>query len=242
MGAAISVTLPTLQGLEHVLGALRTSALPLDGSTASAQRQKLHMTPTPPSLLRRIAIAVGSFFSIVARPDLAAQVDALRRGVSVPVAPKPVEPAPVLVTPASVAPPPPPPAPVAPPMASETAALQLLGLLQREARFVDFVQEDVVSYTDAEVGAAARVVHEGCRKVLGAHFSIAPVRSEPEGSRVTLAAGFDATEVRLTGNVVGQAPFTGTLGHRGWRVTEARLPQLTDEKAAAILAQAEVEL
>jgi len=99
-----------------------------------------------------------------------------------------------------------------------------------------------VAYTDAEVGAAARVVHEGCRKVLGAHFSIAPVRSEPEGSRVTLAAGFDATAVRLTGNVVGQAPFTGTLGHRGWRVTEARLPQLTDDKAAAILAQAEVEL
>ena len=125
---------------------------------------------------------------------------------------------------------------------SDTSALQLLGLLQREARFVDFVQEDVVGYTDAEVGAAARVVHEGCRKVLGAHFSIAPVRNEPEGSRVTLAAGFDATAVRLTGNVVGQAPFTGTLGHRGWRVTEARLPQLTDDKAAAILAQAEVEL
>ena len=124
----------------------------------------------------------------------------------------------------------------------DASALQLLGLLQREARFVDFVQEDVVGYTDAEVGAAARVVHEGCRKVLGAHFSIAPVRNEPEGSRVTLAAGFDATAVRLTGNVVGQAPFTGTLGHRGWRVTEARLPQLTDDKAAAILAQAEVEL
>ena len=124
----------------------------------------------------------------------------------------------------------------------DTSAQQLLGLLQREARFVDFVQEDVVGYTDAEVGAAARVVHEGCRKVLGAHFSIAPVRNEPEGSRVTLAAGFDATAVRLTGNVVGQAPFTGTLGHRGWRVTEARLPQLTDDKAAAILAQAEVEL
>ena len=99
-----------------------------------------------------------------------------------------------------------------------------------------------MGYSDAEVGAAARVVHEGCRKVLGEHFSIAPVRSEPEGSRVTLAAGFDATAVRLTGNVVGQAPFTGTLGHRGWQVTEARMPQLTDDTTAAILAQAEVEL
>mgnify|MGYP002665127542 FL=1 len=125
---------------------------------------------------------------------------------------------------------------------SDTSALQLLGLLQREARFVDFVQEDVVAYTDAEVGAAARVVHEGCRKVLGAHFSIAPVRNEPEGSRVTLAAGFDATAVRLTGNVVGQAPFTGTLGHRGWRVTGSELPKLAPGHDAAVLAQAEVEL
>ena len=41
---------------------------------------------------------------------------------------------------------------------------------------------------------------------------------------------------------VGQAPFTGTLSHRGWQVTQVRLPQLTDARAAAIIAQAEVEL
>ncbi len=125
---------------------------------------------------------------------------------------------------------------------TETAALQLLGLLQREARFVDFIQEDVAPYTDAEIGAAARVVHEGCRKVLREHFALAPVRAEAEGSRITLQAGFDAAAVRLTGNVVGQAPFTGTLGHRGWQVTEVKLPQLTDTTAAKVLAQAEVEL
>ena len=199
------------------------------------------MTPDHPSLLGRIAIAIGSFFSILARPDLAADVAGLRDGSAVAL---PTEVAEAAAARASAPPPAPaaPPPPARPAAAPATAALQLLGLLQREARFVDFVQEDVVAYTDAEVGAAARVVHEGCRKVLGAHFSIAPVRNEPEGSRVTLAAGFDATAVRLTGNVVGQAPFTGTLGHRGWRVTEARLPQLTDDKAAAILAQAEVEL
>ncbi|MNH31929.1 hypothetical protein D3C79_923410 [compost metagenome] len=86
------------------------------------------------------------------------------------------------------------------------------------------------------------MVHAGCRKVLSEHFTLEPVRSETEGSRVTLAAGFDATAVRLTGNVVGQAPFTGTLGHRGWHVTATRLPQLTDPKAASVIAQAEVEL
>lgn len=123
-----------------------------------------------------------------------------------------------------------------------TAALQLLGLLQREARFVDFVQEDVAGYQDAEIGAAARVVHEGCRKALREHVTLEPVRPEAEGSRVTLPPGFDASAVRVSGNVVGQPPFTGTLAHRGWRATAVRLPQLTDTQAAAIIAQAEVEL
>jgi len=123
-----------------------------------------------------------------------------------------------------------------------TAALQLLGLLQREARFVDFVQEDVAGYTDAEIGAAARVVHEGCRKALREHLTLEPVRPEAEGSRITLPPGFDAAAVRVSGNVVGQPPFTGTLAHRGWRAADVRLPQLTDDKAAAVIAQAEVEL
>ena len=123
-----------------------------------------------------------------------------------------------------------------------TAALQLLGLLQREARFVDFVQEDVAGYTDAEIGAAARVVHDGCRKALREHLTLEPVRPEAEGSRVTLPPGFDATAVRVSGNLVGQPPFTGTLAHRGWRAADVRLPQLTDDKAAAVIAQAEVEL
>lgn len=127
-------------------------------------------------------------------------------------------------------------------VSTPTAALQLLGLLQREARFVDFVQEDVAGYQDAEIGAAARVVHEGCRKALREHFTLEPIRTEAEGSRVTLPAGFDATAVRVSGNVVGQPPFTGTLAHRGWRATDVRLPQLTDAQAAAVIAQAEVEL
>ena len=122
------------------------------------------------------------------------------------------------------------------------AALQLLGLLQRDARFIDFIEEDVKAYSDADIGAAARVVHEGCRKVLREHFSIQPLRSETEGSRVTLPEGFDAAAVRVTGNVVGKAPFTGTLSHRGWRATDTRLPKLAAGHDAAILAQAEVEL
>lgn len=183
------------------------------------------MKPTPPSFLSRIALAVSSFFAILGNARFAGDVARLRSGESLAADVQQAAPT-----------------PAAPSPTTEIAALQLLGLLQREARFVDFVQEDPAGYSDADIGAAARVVHAGCRKVLAEHFTLEPVRSEAEGSRVTLAAGFDAVAVRLTGQVVGQAPFTGTLGHRGWRVTATRLPQLTDPKAASVLAQAEVEL
>jgi Domain of unknown function (DUF2760) len=126
--------------------------------------------------------------------------------------------------------------------ASPESALQLLGLLQRGARFVDFVEEDIAGYSDADIGAAARLVHDGCRATLREHFTIRPVRDEAEGSRVTLAEGFDATAIRLTGNVVGKPPFTGNISHRGWRVDEVRLPMLTKTHDATVIAQAEVEL
>ena len=182
------------------------------------------MTRPNPSLLSRLALAVSVLF----QPALAARLRDLRDGVAAPA-------------------PAPSPAPAAPPApqlreAPHEAALQLLGLLQRDARFIDFIEEDVKAYSDADIGAAARVVHEGCRKVLREHFSIQPLRSENEGSRVTLPEGFDAAAVRVTGNVVGKAPFTGTLSHRGWRATDTRLPKLAAGHDAAILAQAEVEL
>jgi Domain of unknown function (DUF2760) len=122
------------------------------------------------------------------------------------------------------------------------AALQLLGLLQKEARFIDFIKEDIAAYSDADIGIAARVVHEGCNKAINEHFTLAPVRSEQEGGKITLQQGFDASAVRLTGNIVGSAPFTGTLIHKGWQVTNIRLPKLTQGHNANILAAAEVEL
>lgn len=122
------------------------------------------------------------------------------------------------------------------------AALQLLGLLQKEARFIDFIKEDITAYSDADIGVAARVVHEGCNKALNEHFTLAPIRSEQEGGKITLQQGFDASSVRLTGNIVGSAPFKGTLIHKGWQVTNIRLPKLTQGHNANILAAAEVEL
>ncbi len=70
---------------------------------------------------------------------------------------------------------------------SPDAALQLLALLQQEARFIDFIQEDLLGFSDADVGAAARVVHEGGKKVMNDYFSLAAVRDEQEESRITLA-------------------------------------------------------
>jgi Domain of unknown function (DUF2760) len=122
------------------------------------------------------------------------------------------------------------------------AALQVLSLLQKEARFIDFIKEDLSTYADSEIGIAARVVHEGCNRVINEHFTLVPVRTEQEGNKITLAKGFDASTVRLTGNIVGTAPFTGTLVHKGWQVTNLKLPKLTQAHNATIIAPAEVEL
>jgi hypothetical protein len=126
--------------------------------------------------------------------------------------------------------------------ATPDAALQLLGLLQKEARFIDFIKEDIAFFSDSDIGVAARVVHEGCNKAINEHFTLAAIRNEQEGSKITLPESFDAATVRLTGNIVGTAPFTGTLVHKGWQVTSIKLPKLTLGHNAAIVAPAEVEL
>jgi hypothetical protein len=136
----------------------------------------------------------------------------------------------------------PPPTPIVLREPTPEAALQLLALFQSEGRLLDFLAEDISAYSDAEVGAAARIVHEGCRKALKTHFKIVPVMSEAEGTRITVAQGFDPSEIRLTGNIVGSPPFSGILVHRGWRATEVKLPKLTEGHRVDILAPAEVEL
>jgi hypothetical protein len=195
------------------------------------------MTESNLSFFGRLSLAVGTFFSVLGDREFAAGVLRLRSGapVAAPVSAPPPAPAPA-PTPAPAA------APIVIKEASPDAALQLLGLLQRDARFVDFVEEDIAGYSDADIGAAARLVHDGCRRVLREHFSIQPVRDEAEGSRVTLPDGFDATAIRLTGNVVGKPPFHGSISHRGWRVADVRLPKLAESHDATVLAPAEVEL
>lgn len=122
------------------------------------------------------------------------------------------------------------------------AALQLLALFQREGRFVDFLQEDVTTFSDGDIGAAARVVHQGCSKALREHGKVVAVRTEDEGAKVTVAKGTPPTEVKLIGNVAGEPPFTGVLRHKGWRVSDLHLPTAIDGHDVTIVAPAEVEL
>lgn len=123
---------------------------------------------------------------------------------------------------------------------ASTGALQLLALLQREGRFVDFIQQDVAGFGDADVGAAARVVHEGCRRALRGHARVVSVRSEAEGASLVLQSA--SPDVKLVGNVAGSAPYRGVLRHRGWRVEELTLPTLLGSHDPKLVAAAELEL
>ncbi len=120
-------------------------------------------------------------------------------------------------------------------------ALHLLALLQREGRLVDFCSEELAGFSDAEIGAAARTVHAGCKKTIDAYFRLEPIYKDAEGARVTVAPGFDAAQVRLTGNVVGAPPFQGALRHHGWRALSVKLPS-PPPAGREIVAPAEVEL
>jgi hypothetical protein len=121
-------------------------------------------------------------------------------------------------------------------------ALALLALLQREGRLVDFLREPLDGFSDADIGAAARDVHRGCRKVLEQHVSLEPVMPGSEEARVEVPRGFDPSEIRLIGEAAGEPPFRGTLRHHGWRVVDARLPALAEGVDRTVIAPAEVEL
>ena len=124
-------------------------------------------------------------------------------------------------------------------------ALALLALLQREGRFVDFVRDPAMleaGTTDADIGAAVRAVHRGCLKVIEQYLSLEPVMPQDEEAKVSVPKGFDPSEIRLIGEAKGEAPFKGTLRHKGWRVVEAKLPTLAEGVDRTVIAPAEVEI
>lgn len=169
----------------------------------------------------RLILAIRSFFAILfkgAMPDdIAAELGLTRRA-----APKPA-PAPTFVA------------------TSSDGALQILSILQRDSRLIDFLMEDISAYSDDQVGAAVRTLHDQSRDALNRYIQLAPVIDGVEGTFTRLAS-IDPTSVKLLGNVPPQPPPGGVLRHKGWRCVKVELPALQGKQDTKIIAPAEVEI
>jgi hypothetical protein len=148
--------------------------------------------------------------------------------------------------PVQVAAPAPAPVPIQPPAPTtnqaEAEIVAFFALLQEKGRLVDFLMEDVTPYEDTEVGAAARVIHQGCRQVLQDYFKISAISEAKEGTEVTVPAGYSPDQYRLVGKLSGEPPFTGTLLHKGWKTEFVKLPRIVVTERLPAIAPAEVEL
>ncbi len=180
--------------------------------------------------MENFLLGIKALFRIWADKPLADKVKQILEGKSLPAEePKPE--------------PPPPPPPLSKPEPTRSEALTLLAVLQREARFVDFIKEPISEYTDAQIGAAVRSVHQDCAAVLNRLFAIDTLKSDAEGAKMEVPAGFDPAQIRLTGNVPEHGPFRGTLCHAGWKATRCEIPQWNGrEESALVIAPCEVEL
>ncbi len=177
---------------------------------------------------QRVSYAFTCFFSLLFTGRIPAELLAVVGAAP----PPPVAPGPA-------------PAAAAPQAAAEDPgdrAVQLLALLQRDGRLVDFLREDLAGYSDAQVGAAVRDVHRNCRQVLDTYAPVEPILPDEEGRPTVVSAPVDPSTVTLIGNVRQQASYRGTLRHRGWRVGRLALPPLPAPAARLVVAPAEVDI
>jgi hypothetical protein len=131
--------------------------------------------------------------------------------------------------------------PAAPSRTPADGALQVLTILQRDSRLVDFLMEDIASYSDDQVGAAVRELHDQCRDSIARYFTLQPVIDGVEGTPVKAPSG-DPHVVRFIGNVPATPPSGGTLRHKGWRAARVDLPAFAAKEDATIIAPAEIEI
>ena len=208
-------------------------------------------------LMSRLLLALRCFFAVLFSkrlPDDAAELlprDAKRLPASTPAQktePK-AEPPKATEPPEPKAEPPKAPEPKAEPIGSkerdairQRGAVQLLALLQREGRLIDFLLEDIDGYSDGQIGAAVRDIHRGCKKGLAEHLQVVPIRPEPDEAVVKIAAGHDPSQIRLVGHVTGKPPFEGSLRHHGWRVKSCSLSDIPEGHDATVICPAEVEI
>lgn len=126
--------------------------------------------------------------------------------------------------------------------AKDPAHLRLLSILQHSGRLIDFLKEDISQYSDSQVGAAVRKIHQDCAKVLEDHITLRPVRSENEGESIQIPSGYDSTQIKVVGKVKGEPPYKGILVHKGWKAHKRSLPKKIGEQAVDIICPAEVEI
>ena len=174
--------------------------------------------------MNRILLAFRCFFNLLFSGELSGEslqaLNLQRRGAS---------PAPSKATAAA-----------APPVARiSDGALQMLSIMQRDSRLVDFLQEDIASYSDDQVGAAVRELHDQCRDSIARYVTLAPVIDGVEGTYAK-TPGQDASLVKFVGNVPAQPPTGGTLRHKGWRAVKVDLPALPAKQDATVIAPAEI--
>lgn len=129
-----------------------------------------------------------------------------------------------------------------PPAKPNGAPVRFLALLQSEARFFDFLMEDIAGFPDARIGQAVRDIHKNAQAAIKQHLVMEQVMPQQEGSAVTVPAGFDPSAIRVLGNVTGTPPFTGTLQHPGWRVREIKLAPPPAGADEFVIQPAEVQL
>ena len=178
--------------------------------------------------MSRISDAFSSFFSILFSGQLSPEVARTYGYIKAGTMPKPA----ATSSPAAAAPP-------KPQAGPSDGAVQILGLLQRDARLVDFLMEDISAYSDDQVGAAVRDVQTNSRQVLTRHLKLAPVIDGVEGDYAK-TQGLAANSYRLIGNVPpnGKAPG-GLLRHKGWKADKVDLPQTA---IGDMIAPAEIEV
>ena len=131
--------------------------------------------------------------------------------------------------------------PAPPPVRTADGALQMLAILQRDARLVDFIMEDIAPYSDDQVGAAVRTLHDQCRESLTRYLTLQPVIDGVEGTP-TRAPSADPSVVKFIGNVPAGTPSGGTLRHKGWRAVKVDLPAVNPRQDSTVVAPAEIEI
>jgi hypothetical protein len=134
--------------------------------------------------------------------------------------------------------------PPPPPKADFTdGAVEMVSFLQRDARLVDFLMEDISGYDDEQVGAAVRTLHDQCRDSLSRYFQLAPVIDGVEGTFSSLAgtpAAQNPALVKFLGNVPAGVPQGGVLRHKGWMARKVDLP--VPARGLDVIAPAEIEI